>query len=288
MVIESSTITQASVLWPLPRLTRVAKEAPFIIEGWSCDDPIRELFATRCLAEEAFELASLNVPRCLPCYERRLPRTWPPPYDNPRVSHPSPPCPHSLAVRTCPETPVCRVNSSAPSPVSDSPPMHDDSDEEEFVYPGASDTPSPPPEPEEQPAAEPTPPRAGTPTPEPLVHTQPAQSLVSSKAHPSPAQLEALHAAAASGDLRRVQTEFRKAVRADDVEPFELANDASPRTGLTALHAAASRGWLDIVKWRTCSFVLMQHSMCLSGRSAVVKSSRSAVPFLISRTRRAR
>ncbi|RDX53968.1 hypothetical protein OH76DRAFT_1453700 [Lentinus brumalis] len=126
--------------------------------------------------------------------------------------------------------------------------MHDDSDEEEFVYPG-SDSTSPTPEPEEQAIAQPTPPRAGTPTPEPLVHTQPPQSLAPSKAHPSPAQLEALHAAAASGDLRRVQTEFRKAVRADDVEPFELANDASPRTGLTALHAAASRGWLDIVKW---------------------------------------
>ncbi len=132
--------------------------------------------------------------------------------------------------------------------------MHDDSDEEEFVYPG-SDSVSPTPEPEEQAIAQPTPPRAGTPTPDPLVHTQPPQSLAPSKAHPSPAQLEALHAAAASGDLRRVQTEFRKAVRADDVEPFELANDASPRTGLTALHAAASRGWLDIVKWRACSFV---------------------------------
>lgn len=139
--------------------------------------------------------------------------------------------------------------------------MYDDSDEEEFVYPGSEDSPSsgsPPPAPESEPEEEPsvvqhTPPRAGTPTPEPLVHAlQQPQSPVPSKSHPSPAQLEALHAAAASGDLRRVQTEFRKAVRADDVEPFELANDASPRTGLTALHAAASRGWLDIVKWRTC------------------------------------
>ena len=152
--------------------------------------------------------------------------------------------------------------------------MHDDSDEEEFVYPSteADDTPASAPDPEDEsestfeyrpleepePSHEPAhlspPHRAGTPTPEPLVQAQAIQvaSPVPSKHHPTAAQLEALHAAAASGDLRRVQTEFRKAVRADDVEPFELANDASPRTGLTALHAAASRGWLDIVKWRTC------------------------------------
>ncbi|RPD67038.1 hypothetical protein L227DRAFT_12080 [Lentinus tigrinus ALCF2SS1-6] len=162
-------------------------------------------------------------------------------------------------------TTIQEVNSSTPSPVSNSPPMHDDSDEEEFVYPGFSDTHSPAPEPEQESITQPTPRRAGTPTPEPLVQAQPPQSLAPSKAHPSPAQLEALHAAAASGDLRRVQTEFRKAVRADDVEPFELANDASPRTGLTALHAAASRGWLDIVKWRACFFVSMLPSMCLNG-----------------------
>ncbi|KAI0750930.1 hypothetical protein C8Q80DRAFT_1217832 [Daedaleopsis nitida] len=149
---------------------------------------------------------------------------------------------------------MSRVASTAASPISNSPPMHTDSDEdEEFVYPGISEPSSPAPEPEDVSVAQPVPRRAGTPTPEPLVQApqtlQTNASPVPSKHHPSPAQLEALHAAATSGDLRRVQTEFRKAVRADDVEPFELANDASPRTGLTALHAAASRGWLDIIKW---------------------------------------
>ncbi|KAI0375768.1 hypothetical protein BV20DRAFT_1032181 [Pilatotrama ljubarskyi] len=138
--------------------------------------------------------------------------------------------------------------------------MHDDSDEEGFVYPGTEEAEFvyPGDQEPEAPAgqAEPSPQRAGTPTPEPLVHTQHVQSPVPSKSHPTPAQLEALHAAAASGDLRRIQTEFRKAVRADDVDPFELANDASPRTGLTALHAAASRGYLDIVKWRHLPVVL--------------------------------
>ena len=213
-----------------------------------------------------------------------------------------------------------RVASSTPSPISHSPSMHDESDEEEFVYPGteantsaalADDAQEPatafqyeprtaheneletsletesemtfenesdtafeyesqatfeyrpleeqPPTPKQElqqvlvsPSPRPvSPPPPPTAAPGPSVQVK-APSPVPSRHHPSPAQLEALHAAAASGDLRRVQTEFRSAVRADDVEPFELANDASPRTGLTALHAAASRGWLDIVKWRAC------------------------------------
>ncbi|KAJ8464010.1 hypothetical protein ONZ51_g9875 [Trametes cubensis] len=135
--------------------------------------------------------------------------------------------------------------------------MHDDSDDEEFIYPDAeTETETSATQAAEasvaldSPIVHRSPPRASTPTPDPLVQqSQLSQSPVPSKSHPSAAQLEALHAAAASGDLRRVQTEFRKAVRTDDVDPFELANDASPRTGLTALHAAASRGYLDIVKW---------------------------------------
>jgi hypothetical protein len=43
---------------------------------------------------------------------------------------------------------------------------------------------------------------------------------------------------------------FKNALESGDVEPFALANDASSRTGLTALHAAASRGYLEIVRWR--------------------------------------
>jgi hypothetical protein len=70
------------------------------------------------------------------------------------------------------------------------------------------------------------------------------------KCKPSPAQLEALHAAASSGDLERLQNVFRHAARNEDVEEFALANDASTRTGLTALHAAASRGHLSVVTWR--------------------------------------
>lgn len=140
--------------------------------------------------------------------------------------------------------------------------MHDDSDDDEFVYPSTDAEPPAPETPHTPPAAvRPSPPRAGTPTPEPLVHAR-EHSPVPSKSHPSAAQLEALHAAAASGDLRRIQTEFRQAVRADDVDPFELANDASPRTGLTALHAAASRGYLEIVKWRTCCAVFPRCCVC--------------------------
>lgn len=66
----------------------------------------------------------------------------------------------------------------------------------------------------------------------------------------SPAQLEALYAAASSGDLSLLQKTIRNASQTGNVEPFSLVNDASSRTGLTALHAASSRGYIDIVKWR--------------------------------------
>jgi hypothetical protein len=68
--------------------------------------------------------------------------------------------------------------------------------------------------------------------------------------HASPAQLEALYAAASSGDLLLLQGIIRNALQTGNVDPFSLVNDASSRTGLTALHASASRGYLEIVKWR--------------------------------------
>lgn len=67
--------------------------------------------------------------------------------------------------------------------------------------------------------------------------------------HPSPAQLESLYAAASSGDLPLLKRLFKNALESAEVEPFNLANDASSRTGFTALHAAASRGYHDIVVW---------------------------------------
>jgi hypothetical protein len=99
----------------------------------------------------------------------------------------------------------------------------DDDDEEEFVYPGvqrdvARDT---------------------------LLVRQPPR-------RPSPAQLESLYAAASSGDLILLKKLFKNALDAGEVEPFSLANEASARTGFTALHTAASRGYLDIVTW--CKF----------------------------------
>ncbi|KAH9938547.1 uncharacterized protein B0H18DRAFT_866827 [Fomitopsis serialis] len=113
--------------------------------------------------------------------------------------------------------------------------MHEDSDEDEFVYPGV----------EEHTQLEEEHPRPD-PKPEPL----PVAAVpVPTKSPPSPAQLEALHAAATSGELKRLQTVFRSALRSGDVESFALANDAPSRIGQTALHAASSRGYLDIVKW---------------------------------------
>jgi hypothetical protein len=67
---------------------------------------------------------------------------------------------------------------------------------------------------------------------------------------PSPAQLESLYAAASSGDLLLLKRLFKSAVENNDVQQFSLANDASTRTGYTALHASASKGHLHIVQWR--------------------------------------
>ena len=103
-----------------------------------------------------------------------------------------------------------------------------DESEEEFLYPGANES---------------------------LSHEVdvPATIATVSQSGPSPAQLEALYAAASSGDLSLLKRLFRSALESGDVEEFALANDASSRTGLTALHASASRGYLDIVQW--CRFI---------------------------------
>lgn len=94
-------------------------------------------------------------------------------------------------------------------------------------------------------------PRAPTnPSPSPSPSPSPP-----TQTHASPAQLEALYAAASSGDLPLLQGIIRNASQTGNVEPFSLVNDASSRTGLTALHASASRGYLDIVKWRKLNLI---------------------------------
>lgn len=82
------------------------------------------------------------------------------------------------------------------------------------------------------------------------------QIVVPRQLHPSPAQLESLYAAASSGDLTLLKRLFKSALETGDVQPFSLANDASSRTGFTALHAAASRGFMHIVKWREFGLVV--------------------------------
>ncbi|KAI0796558.1 hypothetical protein C8Q75DRAFT_199986 [Abortiporus biennis] len=144
-----------------------------------------------------------------------------------------------------------------------SPDFHDESEDEEFVYPGAeseaehvpetNQTPSPV---EEQRVVPSTPiepdhvhvsSQASTPE---VAHGSPIPvQPISNTAHPTPAQLEALHTAASSGNLKQLQSLFKDALQNGELEAFALSNDASPRTGLTVLHAAASRGYLNIVKW---------------------------------------
>ncbi|KAH7924028.1 ankyrin [Leucogyrophana mollusca] len=121
-------------------------------------------------------------------------------------------------------------------------PDGEESDEEEFVYPGVAEESIV--TDQELEASEMEAPiqvdQLPSPVSPPAVQTQP---------HPSPAQLEALSAAASSGDLSLLKKLFQTALQGGELEAFALANDASSRTGYTALHAAASRGYIDIVKW---------------------------------------
>lgn len=172
-------------------------------------------------------------------------------------------CVAARCTRLSSPRPTSRVSSAAqsnaPSPGSA---LEDDDSDEEFVYPGVSGTAARDPLTDlvsNQRSASVSPARA-TPSPDVSVSQEPPQAVPPpveakpAKAHPSPAQLESLQAAASTGDLNLLQRLFRTALRTGEVEPFALANDASPRTGLTALHAASSRGYLNIVKWRACHF----------------------------------
>lgn len=120
---------------------------------------------------------------------------------------------------------------------------HDEDDEEEFVYP------SPP-------AFEAGEVETREETPQTLQDVQQGvresvqENIPRPPQPPSPAQLESLHAASTCGDLPLLKQIFQNALRNGEVEPFSLANSASSRTGFTALHAAASRGYLEIVAWR--------------------------------------
>lgn len=137
---------------------------------------------------------------------------------------------------------------------------HDHDDDDEFVYPENSvDTATHPDslilsdDLLEHPS-EAEHPQVSVVEPTTLVEASPsllsAPLLAQAPSRPSPAQLEALSAAASQGDLVLLKKLFATALQGGNLEPFALANDASSRTGFTALHAAASRGYSDIVKWR--------------------------------------
>lgn len=192
------------------------------------------------------------------------------------------------------EVPQVDERPELPEPTSETAHVHqavDDSDDEEFHFPGAEKLPDPIPAPVSSPSP-PEPMQVLSPVPEnplsvgpsSLAATSPATTIPSSpdlgplsqvhesipppapvapstpspnplpppplKRKPTQAQLEALYAAASSNDLSLLQNLFRNACQNEDVEEFALANDAAVRTGLTALHAAASRGYLEIVQWR--------------------------------------
>ncbi|KAK0499801.1 ankyrin repeat-containing domain protein, partial [Armillaria luteobubalina] len=90
---------------------------------------------------------------------------------------------------------------------------------------------------------------------------------------PSPAQLEALYAAASSGDLPLLKKLFATALESSNIGSFSLANVASSRTGFTTLHAAASRGYLDVVTWLVEDCGAMPDLEDKEGETALHKAS---------------
>ncbi|KAK0230505.1 hypothetical protein IW262DRAFT_1444924 [Armillaria fumosa] len=127
----------------------------------------------------------------------------------------------------------------------DDPESDNDSEDEEFLYPGA-DAPN------------------TTTGDNGHVPTPPA---------PSPAQLEALYAAALSGDLPLLKKLFATALESSNIGSFSLANVASSRTGFTTLHAAASRGYLDVVTWLVEDCGAMPDLEDKEGETALHKAS---------------
>lgn len=143
----------------------------------------------------------------------------------------------------------------------------EDEEEEDFRYPGVDEPTVPAPSapvPEATAQTIPVAPREPSPVVSPLneptkedsaaarsAATTPEEPPVRSRApEPTRAQLESLYAGASAGDLDGFQKLVNDVAKASECEPFALVNDATSRTGLTPLHAAASRGHLDIVKWR--------------------------------------
>ncbi|KAK1236712.1 hypothetical protein PQX77_000068 [Marasmius sp. AFHP31] len=127
----------------------------------------------------------------------------------------------------------------------------DNDSDDEFVYPGTEEAPSTSSKEEQV---------------EEVVQPPP-------QPRPSPAQLESLCAAASSGDLPLLKKLFRNALDAGDVEAFSLANDASTRTGYTALHAAANKGHLNVIKWLVEECGAMPDLEDKEGETAVHKAA---------------
>ncbi|KAJ3935845.1 MAG: hypothetical protein NXY57DRAFT_1090594 [Lentinula lateritia] len=167
--------------------------------------------------------------------------------------------------------------------VSQSPSPREE-EEEEFVCPGLNTEDTAPLSPQEssKPLTPPTiselssKPRSdllSESPPDLVLQAQPVHQLRQPlRTHPIPAQLESSYAAFSSGDLSLLQKIFVTAHETGSVSA----------TGLTALHAAASRGYEDVVRWLIESCGAMSdlednegqtalHKAALNGRLHIVK-----------------
>ncbi|GJJ07266.1 hypothetical protein Clacol_001466 [Clathrus columnatus] len=115
----------------------------------------------------------------------------------------------------------------------------------------------------------------------PRSDSPPAVSL-SQSIQVSAAQLTSILAAAAVSNFSSFQSQFEAIISHTNVTPFTLANEASPRTGLTVLHVASNKGHLDTLKWliEDCGAIIdledkegetALHKAALNGHLHIVK-----------------
>lgn len=174
------------------------------------------------------------------------------------------PLDHPLAETATPTT-AHEVHDDANTQVAE-----EEDEDEEFRYPGAETPPAP-----ASPTFQPEP--VISPPFDPLVISQEPSTLEPLPPRvqlgPSSAQLETVAKAATSGDLEELQTLFRTIIEETGCESFVLANDHAPRTGLTVLHHAASRGYLAIVQWLVENCGAMTDLEDKEGETALHKAS---------------
>ncbi|CAG8499238.1 3671_t:CDS:2 [Paraglomus occultum] len=90
-----------------------------------------------------------------------------------------------------------------------------------------------------------------------------------------------IHEAAAAGNLHRVRQLLQRQDAGANLSPFMLANEATPSSGLTPLHYAASRGHLPVVKLLVDNAGAIVDLEDQTGETALHKASLAGFPAVV-------